>query len=94
MTHLRCIDMHLHLAWPSLHDRLDHVPASARSAGVQRLVVNGTCPDDWPVVARLAREHADITPFFGLDPWRVGQVGDDWPGGPKGSAPRCQRSTR
>jgi TatD DNase family protein len=80
MPEPRYIDMHLHLAEPVLHDRLSDVLASARSAGLRRLVVNATGPDDWPVVARLAEDHPEITPFFGLHPWRVSEVGHDWPG--------------
>jgi TatD DNase family protein len=43
------------------------------------MVVNGSCEEDWPLVADLARRHPDlIIPSFGYHPWYVHQRTTDW----------------
>ena len=41
-------------------------------------VVNGTCEDEWPVVAALAQEHDWIIPSFGVHPWDCGNRTPAW----------------
>ncbi|MGB0993011.1 MAG: TatD family hydrolase, partial [Akkermansiaceae bacterium] len=64
-------DAHLHLQDARFHDIRESIILQMRDAGVARCVVNGTSPDDWPLVAELARQHEDlIIPSFGLHPWK------------------------
>jgi TatD DNase family protein len=41
-------------------------------------VVNGTHPDDWQVVEDLCAQHREWMPSFGVHPWRVNALPDDW----------------
>ncbi|MEZ7957505.1 MAG: TatD family hydrolase [Rubritalea sp.] len=64
-------DAHLHLQDSRFQD-VDSIISEMRSAGVERCVVNGTCPDDWERVQLLAMEHPDlIIPSYGLHPWKT-----------------------
>lgn len=72
-------DAHNHLQ--KLAERPDFaaILAATRSAGVGRMVVNGTCEADWPAVAALARAYPEwIVPAFGLHPWEVAGRSDGW----------------
>lgn len=45
------------------------------------MVVNGTCPEDWPAVQALAEAFPDsVIPSFGIHPWKVRNVAEDWEG--------------
>jgi TatD DNase family protein len=44
------------------------------AGGIRGAVVNGTSPDDWPVVASLAKEPC-LMPSFGVHPWKVDTSG-------------------
>lgn len=64
-------DAHLHLQDSRFQD-VESIISEMRSAGVERCVVNGTCPDDWKRVQILAMEHPDlIIPSYGLHPWKT-----------------------
>jgi TatD DNase family protein len=73
------IDAHNHL-----HDarlpRVDVATVAAYQArGIDRMVVNGTCEEDWLAVASLARQFPDfIIPSFGLHPWKVSAASGAW----------------
>jgi TatD DNase family protein len=73
------IDAHNHLHDPRL-PRLDaELVSSLQSLGIASAVVNGTREQDWPDVARLAREFPGfVIPSFGLHPWHVGSRSGDW----------------
>lgn len=62
------IDTHCHLDHPSLVKRLAGVLASARAAGVGKIVVPGVGPEGWPDIAALADGDGGIFPAFGLHP--------------------------
>ena len=64
-------DAHNHLQDSRFDGIRQNLIREMRTAGVTRCVVNGTCPDDWPRVAKLAAEYPDlIIPSFGLHPWK------------------------
>lgn len=73
---------HLHDAWLAPHR--ERVLADLASAGVHRLVVNGTCEADWPEVAALcsappaASRAPRLLPSYGLHPWDAGNRTPDW----------------
>jgi TatD DNase family protein len=72
------IDSHLHLQDPVLFDNLNAVLYDAREAGVDRMVVNGTTPDDWASVSDLAQSIPEVSAFYGLHPWYVNEYPDGW----------------
>lgn len=71
-------DAHLHLHFPALAPHRAAVLADLRRIEVRGAVVNGTCEDEWPVVAALAREHPWVVPAFGVHPWDAGNRSPDW----------------
>ena len=72
-------DAHNHLQDERFTGRQDVLVAEARAVGVARMVVNGSCAEDWPAVAELARRHPGfVIPSFGLHPWYVPERKDDW----------------
>ncbi len=73
------IDAHNHLQDPRLSSFDQDMLDTLRATGVSGAVVNGTCPDDWPKVADLARRFPDfIRPAFGLHPWKVKSATTGW----------------
>lgn len=76
---LRYYDAHNHLQDERLGGRHRDLIAACRRVGVVRMVVNGSCETDWPLVAALAREHPHLVlSSFGLHPWYVHQRTPDW----------------
>lgn len=52
--------------------------AACASEGVVRMVVNGSCEEDWPQVLALAKQHSQVLPSFGYHPWYVNERTSDW----------------
>ncbi len=75
---LRFYDAHNHLQDERLRPHREAVMATAAEAGVVTMVVNGSCEEDWPEVATLAREFPQVIPSFGYHPWYVRQRTPDW----------------
>jgi len=72
-------DAHNHLQDDRFAGRQAELVAAARAVGVARMVVNGSCEEDWPQVAALAQEHPDlVVPSFGYHPWYVGECTARW----------------
>lgn len=71
-------DAHNHLQDERFAGRQEEILASARAVGVTRMVVNGACESDWPMVADLARRHPEIVPSFGYHPWYLGERTETW----------------
>ncbi|MDQ8194718.1 TatD family hydrolase [Coraliomargarita sp. SDUM461004] len=57
-----------------LYDAHSH-PHAALSHPV---VLNGTCPADWPQLLKLAHQEPQIIPAIGLHPWQVNEAPSDW----------------
>jgi TatD DNase family protein len=76
---MRLYDAHNHL-----HDeRLGGATVAALldacgPVGIARMVVNGSCEEDWPAVLALARAHPQVLPSFGYHPWYVGERTPEW----------------
>ena len=70
-------DSHVHLQAPAFRDDLEDVLQRAKKQGIERFFCNGTSPDDWEEVCRLADDQEEIVPFFGLHPWFVDH-NNDW----------------
>lgn len=72
-------DAHNHLQDDRFAGRQAELVSAARVAGVARMVVNGSCEEDWPQVAALAREFLGfVVPSFGYHPWYVGERTARW----------------
>lgn len=73
------IDAHNHLQDLRLRGQQTELINDMKQAGVTVCIVNGTCEEDWPAVAALARDHPGfVIPSFGLHPWKVEQRSKDW----------------
>ncbi len=73
------IDAHNHLQDPRFLGKQGQLIDTMKEAGITGCVVNGTCENDWPQVARLARDHPEfVTPSFGLHPWKVDARSPHW----------------
>jgi len=71
-------DGHNHLQDASLLPHITTVLADCKASGVQRMVVNGTCEKDWPLVAELAQQHPCVLAAFGLHPWKIKERTSKW----------------
>lgn len=71
-------DAHCHLQDERIHAKADAFMELYGELGVDRVVVNGTCEEDWTKVAELAREYPRVKPSFGLHPWRVNEASGTW----------------
>ena len=75
---MRLYDAHNHLQDERFTDRSALV-AEATSVGVARMVVNGACEEDWPLVKQLAEQFPQVLPSFGYHPWYLHERTPDWP---------------
>jgi TatD DNase family protein len=75
---LNLYDAHNHLQ----DERLAQVRNSAieelRRNNLRRMVVNGSCQEDWPGVLELARQYSEVLPSFGYHPWYLNERSEDW----------------
>lgn len=75
---LRLYDAHNHLQDERLAPQLEPILAALRQEGVVRMVVNGSCEEDWPAVLALARTCPQVIPSFGYHPWYVKERTEHW----------------
>jgi TatD DNase family protein len=75
---MKFYDAHNHLQDDRFAGRQRELLAACQKAGVGRMVVNGTCEDDWPQVLALARENKTVLPSFGYHPWYLHERTADW----------------
>ena len=71
-------DAHNHFHFDALAPHRAQIDTDLRNCDVRAAVVNGTCEDEWPVVATLAREHDWIIPSYGVHPWDCGNRTSVW----------------
>jgi TatD DNase family protein len=71
-------DAHAHLAAPELQLHWPQVSAELEQIGLQKVVVNGTSPADWPAVLELAYSEPRMIPAIGLHPWKINEAPADW----------------
>jgi len=75
---LRLYDAHNHLQDERFGGRQPELLEACARAGVQRLVVNGACEEDWPQVLALAKQFPQILPSLGYHPWFVHERTPGW----------------
>jgi TatD DNase family protein len=75
---LHYFDAHQHFHFEALTPHRAAIDADLRVAGLSRAVVNGTCEEEWPAVARLARQFDWILPSYGVHPWDSGNRSPGW----------------
>ena len=75
---MKLFDAHNHLQDARFDGLRDRILAEAISVGVSRMVVNGACEEDWPLVQSLARAHSLVLPSFGYHPWYLHERTPDW----------------
>ena len=75
---LRFHDAHNHLQDERFGGRQDEIVREAMRVGVHRMVVNGSCEQDWADVARLAQRFPCVIPSFGCHPWYVSSRTPEW----------------
>ena len=75
---LRLYDAHNHLQDDRLAPYREAVLAAAQRENVVKMVVNGSCEQDWPAVLDLARRYPQVIPSFGYHPWYVKERSADW----------------
>jgi TatD DNase family protein len=71
-------DAHNHLHDERLLPYRAEIVAALPREGVVRMVVNGSCEEDWPAVLALARECPLVIPSLGYHPWYVKERSSDW----------------
>jgi TatD DNase family protein len=76
---MRLYDAHNHLQDERFDGQQPRLVAACRAAGIVRMVVNGSCEEDWPGVSALAVDHQDLVlPSFGVHPWYSHEVSPAW----------------
>src|SRR6266850_913308 len=76
--HLRLYDAHNHLQDERFRSASEELLAATAKEGVVKMVVNGSCEEEWPKVLDLARRHSEVVPSFGYHPWCVKERSCDW----------------
>jgi TatD DNase family protein len=74
----RLYDAHNHLQDDRLVPCRESVLAALQRENVVKMVVNGSCEQDWRAVLELARRYAQVIPSFGYHPWYVKERSRDW----------------
>src|SRR5712671_1882505 len=75
---LRLFDAHNHLQDERLQPLLDAVLESLAQEPIVKMVVNGSCEEDWPAVKALAEKNPRVIPSFGYHPWYVKERTPGW----------------
>jgi TatD DNase family protein len=75
---MKLYDAHAHLVAPELLKHWKQVKADLDHIGLQKVVVNGTSPADWPAILEFARSEPCIIPAVGLHPWKVNHAEQNW----------------
>ncbi|MBI3867151.1 MAG: TatD family hydrolase [Verrucomicrobia bacterium] len=71
-------DAHNHLQDDRFAGQQEQIVREAIGVWVRRMVVNGACEEDWPLVLDLARRFPCVAPSFGYHPWHLSARTPDW----------------
>jgi TatD DNase family protein len=76
---MKLFDAHNHLQDERLRPREPDIVAAAQQAGVVKMVVNGSCEEDWGDVLELGKTYpALVIPSFGVHPWYISERSENW----------------
>ena len=75
---LRLFDAHNHLQDDRFGGRQRELMLACEQEGLIRMVVNGSCEQDWPHVVELARQYPQVLPSFGYHPWYQHERTPQW----------------
>jgi len=78
ITPVKLYDAHNHLHDERLALYLESILSGLADQGIERMVVNGSCEEDWPAVLALAKRDCRVLPSFGYHPWYVGERTAKW----------------
>ena len=71
-------DAHNHLQDDRLALVRDAALVELRRLNLRRMVVNGSCEQDWPAVLELAKTCPEVVPSFGYHPWHIKERSAEW----------------
>ena len=75
---MRFYDAHNHLQDERFGSVQQSLVETAVKADVARMIVNGSCEEDWPQVADLAKRFPQVLPSFGYHPWYLHERTAEW----------------
>ena len=75
---MKFYDAHNHLQDERFGARQAELLETCAAEGIVRMVVNGSCEQDWPQVLALAQAHPQVLPSFGYHPWYIQQRTPEW----------------
>ena len=75
---MRLYDAHNHLQDERFASNRAELVATAVKVGVAKMVVNGSCEEDWPLVRELAEQFSQVLPSFGYHPWYLRERTSEW----------------
>jgi TatD DNase family protein len=78
MDQKKYIDAHMHLQDNRLAGVREEFISRALACGVEMMICNATCEDDWSYVAEVAEKFSVVRPFYGVHPWFSDRVEDGW----------------
>lgn len=72
------IDSHCHLHDARILSDLPEIEERARAVNVQYMVSCATMEENFELTARLSRHYPSVLPCFGIHPWFVNTVSENW----------------
>lgn len=72
------IDSHCHLHDPRILSDIPGIVARAEKAGVRAMVTCATMEGNFELTARLSLTYPSILPCFGIHPWFLDSLSDQW----------------
>ena len=70
-------DSHIHLQDYKTRE-VNNVITAAKQKGVMHFINPSSHPDDWNKVIMLAEQYTEVIPAFGIHPWYIDCIADDW----------------
>lgn len=75
---MKLYDAHNHLQDERLQAQLPEIMEKVQTESIARMVVNGSCEEDWPGVLAVAKKYPQVIPSFGYHPWYVKERTAKW----------------
>lgn len=72
------IDSHCHLHDSRIISDIPKIEDRARIAKIQYMVSCSTMEENFELTAKLSKDYASILPCFGIHPWFVDTISDQW----------------